>query len=49
MAKNMSFVGRMGAACGTPFYAKSFLKKHPIYNNWKHVLRNMPRQKWIKL
>jgi len=49
MAKNMSFIGRMGAACGTPFYSKSFLKKHPIYNNWKHVLRNMPRQKWIKL
>jgi hypothetical protein len=32
MAKQMSFVARWGAACGTPFDAKKFLEQHPQYD-----------------
>jgi hypothetical protein len=49
MAKNMEFLGRNGASCGIPFYAKKYLKSHPEYAKWKHVLRDMPTHRWTKL
>jgi hypothetical protein len=49
MAKKMIFVGRMGPACGTPFYAKRFLEKHSEYKSWEKVLPNMLSEPWIKL
>ena len=50
MTRNMSFVGRMGPACGTAFYAKTFLEKHPEYKKkWEKVLPDMLHEPWIYL
>ena len=50
MTRNMTFVGRMGPACGTPFYAHRFLEKHPEYKQkWKKVLPDMLTEPWITL
>jgi hypothetical protein len=50
MTKQMSFVGRMGPACGTPFYARLFLEKHPCYKKkWEKVLPDMLTEPWIIL
>ena len=48
MARKMAFVGRMGPACGTAFYAKKFLEKHPEYKKkWEKVLPDMLHEPWI--
>lgn len=50
MTRKMSFVGRMGPACGTPFYAKRFLEKHWEYKKkWEKVLPDMLSEPWIQL
>ena len=46
MAKQMSFVARWGAACGTPFDAKEFLEKHPQYDWMNGLLKDRPTQPW---
>jgi len=46
MASNMEFMGRMGNACGTPFYTETFIREHPSYKKWRTVLNDMPRQNW---
>jgi hypothetical protein len=50
MTKEWMFIGRMGPACGTPFYAKTFLEKHPEYKKkWAKVLPDMLHEPWITL
>ena len=49
MAQNMEFIGRQGSACGKAFLSKKYLKEHPEYAKWKHVLRDMPTYRWAKL
>lgn len=46
MAKQMSFVARWGAACGTPFDAKFFLEQHPQYDWMSSLLKDRPTQPW---
>jgi hypothetical protein len=46
MAKQMSFVARWGAACGTPFDAKKFLEQHPQYDWMNGLLKDRPTQPW---
>ncbi len=46
MAKEMSFVGRWGAACGRPFDAKQFLSKHPQYDWMAGILKDRPAEPW---
>jgi hypothetical protein len=46
MAKQMSFVARWGAACGTPFDAKKFLELHPQYDWMNGLLKDRPTQPW---
>jgi hypothetical protein len=46
MAKQMSFVARWGAACGTPFDAKKFLEQHPQYDWMDGLLKDRPSQPW---
>lgn len=46
MAKQMSFIARWGAACGTPFNAKAFLEKHPQYEWMTGLLKDRPSQPW---
>ena len=46
MAKQMSFVARWGAACGTGFDAKKFLDEHPQYDWMKDILKDRPSEPW---
>jgi hypothetical protein len=46
MARQMSFVARWGAACGTPFYAKKFLDQHPQFDWMNGLLKDRPTQPW---
>jgi hypothetical protein len=46
MAKQMTFVARWGAACGTPFDAKNFLEQHPQYDWMNGLLKDRPTQPW---
>ena len=49
MAYNMSFWGRFGSSCGTPFHIKSYIKKHPEYKEWEDFLVDLPHTKWIQI
>ena len=46
MAKQMSFLARWGAACGTPFDAKKFLEDHPQFDWMTGILKDRPSQPW---
>jgi hypothetical protein len=46
MAKQMSFVARWGAACGTAFDANKFLDEHPQFDWMKDILKDRPSQPW---
>jgi hypothetical protein len=47
MTRQLKFVGRIGSACGTPFYARYFLKSHPEYKKkWEKVLPDMLTEPW---
>jgi len=46
MARQMSFLARWGAACGTPFDAKKFLEQHPQYDWMNGLLKDRPTQPW---
>jgi hypothetical protein len=46
MAKQMSFVGRWGSACGIPFDARVFLEKHQQFDWMDGLLKDRPAQPW---
>jgi hypothetical protein len=46
LAKNMSFIGRFGNSCGTPFDKNKFCTEHIQYSNFCPYLRDRPRQPW---
>lgn len=46
MAKNMSFSGRFGSSCGTPFMVDLFCDEHRQWKNFKPYLRNRVSQDW---
>jgi hypothetical protein len=46
LAANLSFWGRWGNSCGTPFYADGFLAEHAQWNHQKGYLRDRPSQPW---
>ncbi len=46
MARQMSFVARWGAPCGTPFDAKKFLEQHAQYDWMDGLLKDRPTQPW---
>ena len=46
MAKNMSFSGRFGNSCGTPFNAAEFIKEHRQYEKFGPYLHDRPTQEW---
>jgi hypothetical protein len=48
MAREMSFLARWGAACGTPFDAKAFLARHPQFDWMAGILKDRPRQPWTE-
>lgn len=49
MASKMSFIGRWGPVCGTPFHAKKFLHENPKYHAWEPVLPDFPRKDWTQI
>jgi hypothetical protein len=46
MAKNMSFSGRFGNSCGTPFVADKFFKEHRQYEKFAPYIFDRPSQQW---
>jgi hypothetical protein len=46
MAENMSFVGRFGNSCGTPFNKDKYCKEHIQFSNICYFLRDRPSQPW---
>ena len=44
--KNMGFYGRWGASCGTPFYAKEFIKQNIQWKRFGPHLHDRPSQPW---
>lgn len=46
MAEQMSFIARWGSACGMPFDAKTFLKKHPQFEWMNGLIKDRPSQQW---
>jgi hypothetical protein len=48
LAKNMSFIGRFGNSCGTPFIKDEFCKKHRQYYKFCPYLKDRPTQPWIE-
>ena len=49
MAKELSFVARWGAPCGTPFHAAQFLKANPQFDWMQGILKDWSVvQPWTK-
>lgn len=48
MAKQMSFLGRWGSACGMAFSAKGYLQKHPQFDWMADILKDRPAEPWVK-
>jgi len=44
----MSFMGRWGSSCGTPFSASEFCDKNRQWNYYKPYLHDRPTQPWTK-
>ena len=47
-AKNMSFIGRFGNTCGTPFIAKEFFKQHRQYERYAPYIKDRITQPWTE-
>jgi hypothetical protein len=47
-AKNMSFIGRFGNTCGTPFIAKEFFKQHRQYERYAPYIKDRLIQPWTE-
>ena len=48
LAKNMSFIGRFGNSCGTPFIKDEFCKKHRQYYKFCPYLKDRPSENWAE-
>jgi phospholipase B-like protein len=48
MAKNMTFVARIGHPCGSDFIAAKFLEQHPEYSWMAPVLNDMKAGPWTE-
>lgn len=48
-AKNMSFVGRFGNSCGTPFVVENYAKLNRQYSKFIPYLKDRPSQPWTEL
>ena len=46
MAKNMSFIGRFGNSCGTPFNKEKYCKENIQFSNMCYFLKDRPSQPW---
>lgn len=46
LCKNMSFYGRWGSSCGTPFIVKDYIKKNMQWKRYQPYLNDRPSQPW---
>ena len=46
LARNMKFYGIFGSSCGTAFHRDSYIKKNPLFKEWKPFLRDLPKTQW---
>jgi hypothetical protein len=49
MAKNMTFCGRYGNSCGTPFIKDEFIEKNRQYEIFGPYLKDRPAEEWTLL
>jgi hypothetical protein len=42
----MSFIGRFGNSCGTPFIASEFFKEHRQYEKFESYIKDRPNEPW---
>jgi hypothetical protein len=48
LAKNMSFIGRFGNSCGTPFIANDFFKEHRQYEKFEPYIKDRLTEPWTE-
>jgi hypothetical protein len=48
LAKKMSFIGRFGNSCGTPFMKDEFCKSHRQYEKFCPYLHDRPSEPWTE-
>ena len=46
LCKNMSFLGRWGSSCGTPFLVKDFMNKNIQWKRYEPYLHDRVSQPW---
>ncbi len=47
LVRNGLFEARWGRACGTPFEAGPFFRRHPQYGDFRPLTRDRPTQPWV--
>jgi hypothetical protein len=47
MARAMTFAARWGSACGTPFDAAAYLKRHPQFSWMEGALKSRASYPWV--
>jgi hypothetical protein len=48
MIKKMSFMGRWGSSCGTPFIVKDFCNKNRQWRYLENYLHDRPEEPWVE-
>ena len=48
LAKKMTFIGRYGNSCGTPFVASDYFKKHRQYYKFEPYIYDRPTEPWTE-
>jgi hypothetical protein len=48
LAAKMTFLARWGAPCGTAFYVKQHMAKHPQWKDWEDYLVDLPKRPWVE-
>ena len=46
LCKTMSFYGRWGSSCGTPFIVKDYIKRNMQWKRYQPYLNDRPSQPW---
>ena len=49
LAAKMTFLARWGPPCGTSFYVKQHITKHPEWKDWEEYLVDMPKRPWVEV
>lgn len=47
LARNMKFIGIFGSSCGTAFDSSLYIRKNPLFKDWKPYLEDFPKREWV--